>query len=31
GPGSKRKQEEVSAIIIQRAYRRYLLKQKVKK
>ncbi|ELW47111.1 Sodium channel protein type 2 subunit alpha [Tupaia chinensis] len=27
----KRKQEEVSAIIIQRAYRRYLLKQKVKK
>ncbi|KAM7316486.1 hypothetical protein ACRRTK_024217 [Alexandromys fortis] len=27
----KRKQEEVSAIVIQRAYRRYLLKQKVKK
>ncbi|XP_006867094.1 PREDICTED: sodium channel protein type 2 subunit alpha [Chrysochloris asiatica] len=27
----KRKQEEVSATIIQRAYRRYLLKQKVKK
>uniref|UniRef100_A0A6I8NQP5 Sodium channel protein n=1 Tax=Ornithorhynchus anatinus TaxID=9258 RepID=A0A6I8NQP5_ORNAN len=27
----KRKQEEVSAIIIQRAYRRYLLRQKVKK
>ncbi|XP_054826296.1 sodium channel protein type 2 subunit alpha isoform X9 [Eublepharis macularius] len=27
----KRKQEEVSAVIIQRAFRRYLLKQKVKK
>uniref|UniRef100_A0A8C2U6U1 Sodium channel protein n=1 Tax=Coturnix japonica TaxID=93934 RepID=A0A8C2U6U1_COTJA len=27
----RRKQEEVSALIIQRAYRRYLLKQKVKK
>ncbi|GAB0191539.1 sodium channel protein type 1 subunit alpha [Grus japonensis] len=27
----KRKQEEVSAVIIQRAYRRYLLRQKVKK
>ncbi|KAJ7345692.1 hypothetical protein JRQ81_001642, partial [Phrynocephalus forsythii] len=27
----KRKQEEVSATIIQRAFRRYLLKQKVKK
>ncbi|ERE71009.1 sodium channel protein type 2 subunit alpha-like isoform 2 [Cricetulus griseus] len=27
----KRKQEEVSAIVIQRAYRRYVLKQKVKK
>ncbi|XP_045153955.1 sodium channel protein type 2 subunit alpha [Echinops telfairi] len=27
----KRKQEEVSAIVIQRAYRRYLLKQKIKK
>uniref|UniRef100_A0A8C9PYN0 Sodium channel protein n=1 Tax=Spermophilus dauricus TaxID=99837 RepID=A0A8C9PYN0_SPEDA len=27
----KRKQEEVSAIVIQRAYRRYILKQKVKK
>uniref|UniRef100_A0A8C0INI4 Sodium channel protein n=1 Tax=Chelonoidis abingdonii TaxID=106734 RepID=A0A8C0INI4_CHEAB len=27
----KRKQEEVSAVIIQRAFRRYLLKQKIKK
>ncbi|XP_019378289.1 PREDICTED: sodium channel protein type 2 subunit alpha-like [Gavialis gangeticus] len=27
----KRKQEEVSAVIIQRAYRRHLLRQKVKK
>ncbi|NXP56516.1 SCN2A protein, partial [Heliornis fulica] len=27
----KRKQEEVSAVIIQRAYRRYILRQKVKK